>query len=229
VELSPSYEAAAKEKGAREEPAMQEKGPQIRRVYTYLVIVGVAISYALILLAISLAPWFSWFNNALSDLGNTALSRSSNSAPVFNSGLVLGGALVFAFSVLLAREAGFSWKYVVWSVPLSLASADLALIGVFNESFGEIHLIVSVVFFFLTALTLLLFSYVSFPLGLPRVGAISLMLGVFCSAMWVARFPWQGVAIQEASTSIASAAFVVIISIVLRFPKLRAAGGVENS
>lgn len=184
-----------------------------RGVTRYVGIVGVVVSYSLIALALaSSSSWFNWYNNALSDLGNTASIRSLNSAPLFNSGLVLGGALVFVFSVLLARAAQLSWKYMTWCVPLALASADLSLIGVFNESYGMVHLVLSVIFFFLTALTLFLFSYVSFPLGSPRLGAISLALGVFCSAMWVARFPWQGVAIQEASTSLASAIFVVLVS-----------------
>lgn len=127
--------------------------------------------------------------------------------------------------MLLSRDERYSWKYIVWTLPLALASIDLALIGVFNESFGAIHLVVSVIFFFLTAVTLLLYSYVSFPLGAPKTGAVSLVLGIVCAAVWVARFPWQGVAIQETATSLAFAVFVVIISV----GRLRPRGGAKST
>jgi hypothetical membrane protein len=95
------------------------------------------------------------------------------------------------------------------------------LIGIFNGSFGVVHLIVSEIFFFLTALTLFLYAYVSFPMGTPKTGAIALFLGALSSTVWLARWPWEGVAIQETVTSLAFAIFVVLISArILRQPEL---------
>lgn len=187
----------------------------MRRKYPILGFAAVTIPYVLIAISIALSPWFSWFNNALSDLGNTsnALNTSSGAAYFFNFGLIISGVLGTLFSLLLLREERFSWKFMVWIVPLSLGTIDLALIGIFNESFGSIHLVVSVIFFFLTAISLLLYSYVSFPLGTPRTGAVALGLGIFCAMIWVARLPWQGVAIQESVTSLSISMLVLMVAI----------------
>lgn len=180
--------------------------------YPYFGIAAVVLSYSLITISIALSPWFSWTNNALSDLGNTARNAFGPAAFVFDTGLTLGGLFALVFILLHLKDAKFHWKYLVWGIPLVLSSISLMLIGIFNESFGSIHLIVSVIFFFMTAITLLAYSYISFPLGAPRIGAVALILGVFCAAMWIVKFPWQGVAIQETVTSTASAIFVLLIA-----------------
>jgi hypothetical membrane protein len=194
---------------------MEVKLSGMKRKYPYLAIAAVIIAYTSITVAILLSPWFSWFNNSLSDLGYTSnpLNISSGAARIFDSGLIVAGILITLFAILLLREEHYSWKYVIWIVPFLISSIDLSMIGVFNESFGNIHLVVSIIFFFFTALTLLTYSYVSFPLGTPRTGAIALILGVVCAATWVARWPWQGVAIQETITSLASSILVLIVSI----------------
>ncbi|HXQ92292.1 MAG TPA: DUF998 domain-containing protein [Nitrososphaerales archaeon] len=185
--------------------------------YPLLGIVAVVVAYLSITLAILASPWFSWLDNALSDLGNTSVQRNitSGSALVFDGGLIISGVLTIAFAFLLLRDFKFSWKYLIWGIPLTISAIDLSMIGIFNESFGNIHLVVSIIFFFFTALSLFLYSYVSFPMGTPKTGALALFLGVFCCIMWVGRWPWQGVAIQEVTTSAASAAFVIILSILV--------------
>jgi hypothetical membrane protein len=188
---------------------MQNKPWLLRRSYPYLGMVGSVIGYALIAIALAASSWFSWFNNALSDLGNTSVHP--NTAWIFDSGLVIAGLLSTIFSALLMWE-NRSWKYLLWSLPLTLAAMDLILIGIFNESFGAIHGIVSVIFFFMIALSLFLFSYVSFPLGMPRLGAVALIFGIISSAVWIAHFPWKGIAIQEASTSALAAIFIFLIA-----------------
>lgn len=183
--------------------------------YPFLGVAAVILPYALIGISVVLSPRFSWLNNALSDLGNTSntLNTSSGTAYFFNSGLILSGILGTLFCAFLLRDERFSWKFAVWAVPLALGTMDLAMIGIFNESFGYIHLVVSVIFFFLTAVTLLLFSYVSFPLGRPKTGAIALSLGILCATVWLTRFPWQGVAIQETVTSLSTSALVFLVAV----------------
>ncbi len=185
------------------------------RLYPYLGIASVILSYVFIAVAIFLSPWFSWYNNALSDLGNSSLQKNiaSGADLVFNTGLIVGGVLASAFAILLSREFKFSWKYLIWSVSLLVGSTDLALIGIFNESFGVVHLVVSVIFFFFTAITLFLYSYVSFPIGAPATGAVALVLGIVCALVWIVRWPWTGVAIQETVSSAASGAFVILVAL----------------
>jgi hypothetical membrane protein len=186
----------------------------MQKSYPLLGIAAVAFVSAMIGTAVVLSPWFSWYGNDLSDLGKTSnqLNVASGVAWIFDGGLIIGGVLTTLFCVFLAKESGFSWKYLIWSVPLALSAIDLSLIGIFNASFGIIHLIVSELFFFLTAFTLFLYAYVSFPMGTPKTGAIALFLGAFSSTVWVARLPWQGVAIQETATSAASAFLILLTS-----------------
>ena len=113
--------------------------------YPLLGIATVVVAYSSITIAILVSPWFSWLNNALSDLGNTSVQRNiaSNSAFVFDGGLIISGILTIAFVLLLLRDFKFSWKYLIWGVPLAISAIDLSMIGIFNESFGDIHLAVS--------------------------------------------------------------------------------------
>lgn len=187
----------------------------MRKIYPIFGIAAVVVAYSSITAAILLSPWFNWFNNALSDLGNTSNPKnlSTGASVVFDSGLVLSGLMAALFCFFLSKDEWYSWKYLCWTVPLFLSSVDLAAIGIFNESFGNIHLAVSVIFFFFTALALLIYSYMSFPLGTPKTGAIALALGVLCAVVWVVRWPWVGVAIQETATSVASSILVLIVAI----------------
>jgi hypothetical membrane protein len=97
------------------------------RSYPYLAIAAVVVAYVLIATAVLMSPWFNWYNNALSDLGNSAAQRNivSGADWVFNTGLIMAGALTTVFGVQLSRESEFSWKYLIWTIPLTIASVDL--------------------------------------------------------------------------------------------------------
>ena len=173
-------------------------------------VIGALAAYPFMLVSIALSPWFNIYNNALSDLGNTVANGSVGY--VYNAGLVASGVFVFAFAALSLRLA-FNLKYAVWTVPLMLAAFDLALVGVFSENTGSIHGTVSEIFFAMIVITMLAFSYVSWPIGLPRVGAVALVFGVLSSLIWFAKWPWTGVAIQEATTSGMTAIWLLLIAL----------------
>jgi hypothetical membrane protein len=59
-------------------------------------IIGPLTAYIFIGLSIGLSPSFSWYRNALSDLGH---AQRSNVAPIFNFGLLLSGFLTTIYSV----------------------------------------------------------------------------------------------------------------------------------
>jgi hypothetical membrane protein len=167
------------------------------------------IPWPFILASIILSPWFNVFDNALSDLGNTALN--SPAAYIFDVGLILSGLLAAAFGLLLTVRKR-SWVFFIWSVPLSLASVDLSLVGAFNESMGDVHFWVSVAFFLIIVVTMLLFSYVSWPLSAPRLGGLSLIFGILSAIVWLVPWPWRGVAIQEMSTSAMMAITLILLA-----------------
>jgi hypothetical membrane protein len=166
-------------------------------------------AYPFILVSIALSPWFNLYNDALSDLGNTV--SNGQVGYVYNTGLVLAGILSASFAVLLSRDSTRR-LVLVWTVPFTISGIDLALIGIFSENTGHIHGTVSEVFFLMIVVTMLAYSYVSWPLGSPRVGAVALAFGVLSAIIWFVSWPWSGVAIQEAVTSGMTAAFLILVA-----------------
>jgi len=172
-------------------------------------VVAALAAYPFILASIALSPWFNIYNNALSDLGNTVSNGSVGY--VYDLGLVLSGALVLAFAALVSREIR-DRRVLAWTVPLIVAAADLVMVGVFSENTGSIHGLVSEVFFIMIIVAMLSYSYVSWPLGSPRTGAVALAFGILSAFIWFVKWPWTGVAIQEAVTSGMTAIWLLLIA-----------------
>ncbi|MEM3371853.1 MAG: DUF998 domain-containing protein [Candidatus Korarchaeum sp.] len=132
-----------------------------------LAVSAICVPLASILLAIYLSPWFKWERNALSDLGHAVKSEV---APIFNLGLVTGGLLFLMFSTLYMHR-----RYPITSKLMVLASYFLILIGTFDEVYGFLHFIVSLVFFIALAFAALSYSYES-KKSYPVV--ITLIIGI---------------------------------------------------
>jgi hypothetical membrane protein len=176
-------------------------------------IIGLAAAiaaYPFILVSIVLSPWFNIYNNALSDLGNTVTNGSVGY--IYNAGLILSGALVFIFAALTLKVAPKK-KFAVWTITLMISAFDLALVGIFSENTGSIHGVVSEVFFAMIVVTMLTFSYVSWPLGSPRIGALALAFGILSALIWTINWPWTGVAIQETITSGMTAIWLIFVAL----------------
>jgi hypothetical membrane protein len=172
-------------------------------------IVAALAAYPFILASIALSPWFNIYNDALSDLGNTM--SNGQVGFVYDAGLVVAGAMIFAFAALLSKEA-YDRRRFVWTIPLMVSALDLALVGVFSESFGHIHGVVSEVFFLMIVVTMLAYSYVSWPIGSPRIGAVALIFGILSAIIWFVSWPWSGVAIQESVTSGMTAVWLILVA-----------------
>lgn len=171
---------------------------------------GATTAYPFIAVSIVLSPWFNFYDNALSDLGN--LARNGWVAWVYNFGLVLSGFLVACFALLTSRKHRL-WKYLFWSIPLVLVGADLALIGVFPEDAGRIHGLVSEVFFVSIIIVMLIYGFCSWSLGSHLVGVVALTFSIASVAIWANSWPWRGVAIQETITSLMAAIWLLVISV----------------
>jgi len=85
------------------------------------------------------SPWFSWQRNALSDLGHSAKSLV---APIFNLGLLLTGFLIIMYTVTVFKKHA---KYT--SICLIASAIILQLVATFDEVYGSLHNVVSVLFF----------------------------------------------------------------------------------
>ena len=171
--------------------------------------VGALSAYPFILASIALSPWFSVYNNALSDLGNRV--TNGQVGYVYDAGLVVSGLLVLVF-VVLASRASNDRKTLAWTVPLMVGAFDLALIGVFSEDTGHIHGTVSEIFFLMIIVAMLAYSYVSWPLESPGTGAVALVFGILSAFVWFYTWPWSGVAIQEAVTSGMTAVWLLLVA-----------------
>ncbi len=179
------------------------------RAYRLLGVASALLPYLFILVSIAESPWFNIYNNALSDLGNY---QNAPVAYVYNSGLMVGGVLIILFSCLVCyynRKRSF----YTWAALLGAAGVFLALIGVFPENAGAIHGELSVGFFALIAISLLVFSYLSWPVGSPGTGALALVLGIASVIVWTVQWPWHGVAIQESVTSAFAAIWLLSVSL----------------
>ncbi len=158
-----------------------------------LVLLSVFIPFSSIGLAALLSPWFSLFDNALSDLGHAV---KSNAAPLFNLGLVLGGLLSFTVSL---RSP---WVSRVYNVVLAYSGLSLILVGVFDEVYGFLHFAVSTMFF----IGLAAFLAVAAACEELFIKIVSLTLLAASIALWCIHYVYgipKGAAIPELA-SIAS-------------------------
>jgi len=178
--------------------------------YQILGIVGAIIAYPFIGVSIFLTPWFNFYDNALSDLGN--ITRNAPVAYIFNTGLFLSGFLVasFAFACSLKNR---SWRYLSWSILLVLTGVDLALIGIFPEDAGRIHGIVSVIFFSLMIVVMLVYGFSSIVSKNHLTGLLAFVSSIASATIWIVKWGWRGVAIQETLTSLIASIWLIIVSL----------------
>ncbi len=155
------------------------------------------IAIIFILASIMSTSWFSWWRNALSDLGH---SRLSDVAALYNFGLLLSGFLLTIYAV-----KSLSGRYKYTSYSLLLSSLLLQLVAVFDESYGRLHTLVSVLFF-----VSLLPSSVAYAIeGEPRIAAPSLIVGL---AVWILYFSGTikvGVAVPEIISAMAASIWII--------------------
>ncbi len=163
----------------------------------------------LILAAISQSPWFSWTENALSDLG-----VNGTVAVLFNSSLIIGGILTIIFAVGLGELLKSRTVGGVGALVLLLDGAAMSAIGLFPETTGRLHFYVSVAFF--TLLPISLFFIGAALLGDPserRLGFFVVLAGVFAAAVWM--LPWRAVAIPELLASLAASVWSIVLGVKL--------------
>jgi hypothetical membrane protein len=163
------------------------------------------------MLAISYAPWFSWSENALSDLG-----VGGTNAVLFNAGLIGGGILYLPFAWSIMRFFRNRTLGKIGGYLLALAAVFLVGIGVFPENTGyRIHLYVSVGFFASLGLSLLFQSATMIQTSAERnLGAVMIFLVVIGVTFWILH-PWKGVAIPELISGLIAAIWSFVMSVKL--------------
>ncbi len=158
----------------------------------------------LIALAISRSPWFSWTENALSDLG----AQGSTTA-LFNFSLIIGGILTGIFAVGLRKTLRNRALSHAGTLILILAAVALCAIGVFPETAGKIHFYVSVAFFVLFPLSAFFIGASMLRVSSERkLGLFTVLVGIVATVVWA--FPWRSVAIPEIVAGLAVSVWAVV-------------------
>jgi len=160
----------------------------------------------LLLFTILISPWFSWTDNALSDLG-----VQGNSAIIFNLSLIFGGILIVVFAGGFFKTLKSHLSRIGASI-IFLDGISLIAIGVFPETFGVLHTFVSVIFFTLLPLYLWIFG-VALIRETPetRFGVLIILLGIGSASIWM--LGWDGVAIPETFASLAGSVWLVTMGL----------------
>jgi hypothetical membrane protein len=168
-------------------------------------------TYACIMVAIGSWKPFSWTNNALSDLG----VQSGITAPVFNSGLIIGGILFAVFAAGMFLYMGKNVVGKAAAVLLVVACIALVCIGIFNENFRPTHYIVSVMLFVFLPISMLTFVGAFWLEGKRKLSLFTLGLALFAAAVWVLQFTVNyvpHVAIPEFTSGLAGSVWVLTLS-----------------
>jgi hypothetical membrane protein len=165
----------------------------------------------LIFLAIANYPPFSWTDNALSDLGVVPGATSS----LFNSGLIISGiwCLLFAIGLFILLRESVLGRVGVFV--FALACSALVAIGLFPENVTPTHYVVSVMFFVLLPISLLIITGAFGVMGKVRLAVFTLLVAVAAAAPWILLFSVQyvsGVAIPEFASALAGAVWAVVLS-----------------
>ncbi len=161
----------------------------------------------LILLAIYYSPWFSWTENALSDLG-----VQGTAAILFNSSLVVGGVLTIIFAIGLREILLNKTLGRIGTLIFILDAAMLCAIGIFPETAGDIHLYVSVAFFTLLPISLFLIGATMMKDPSERkLGSFTIIAGVAAATVWM--LPWKAAAIPEIIAALAVSVWSIVLGI----------------
>jgi len=186
---------------------LKSKLSVLLRIAGLLGVLGPIIPLLFIAFAIAYSPWFNWFENALSDLG------VHEAALIFNSGLIIGGVLTTIFAIGLMQILRRQVLGFLGTFTLILSTISLCAIGVFPESAGRIHFYVSISFFALLAISLLIIG-AALVLGSSQryLGLFSILTVVVAViAAWAVRH--QGAAIPEIIGALAASVWAIVFSI----------------
>ena len=146
---------------------------------------------SLIFISIALSPWFSWHDNALSDMG------VSVTANPFNTTLLIGGLLYFVFVIGFLRWRGLRSRLAKIAAATMIAGAiGLFLVGVFTENAGRIHYYVAATYFLATPLAYLLFGIDWVHHGARLMGWLTLAAGI-TAVLMISVVPHKRIAVPE--------------------------------
>ena len=180
------------------------------RVVPWTAVLAAVVAFGAILTTTTVAPWFSWTENALSDLGHHERATAS----LFNGGLIVAGLVGAVFPMWLTLDTDGTLRRL-GAVTVAVTLVDLALIGVFPTP-HDLHGTVSVVFFVGVTLGLIVWGIGDIRDDRRLRGGVIAATGFFHGVFWVVWFssiiPYEGVAIPEFIGAVALAGTALVIA-----------------
>ncbi len=145
----------------------------------------------LIFISIALSPWFSWHDNALSDMGVSATPN------FFNAALLIGGLLYLVFTIGFVRWQGLHSRWHTLGAAVLIAGAvGLLLVGVFTENAGRIHYYVAATYFLATPLAYILFGMAWLRRRARLMGWLTIAAGL-AALLMITVVPHKRIAVPE--------------------------------
>jgi hypothetical membrane protein len=154
-------------------------------------------------IAIIYAPWFSFTENALSNLAGFGTERSiwaafGTASVVFNIGLVVTGLFAVLFSTGLGANFGLTtFSGRLGRLVFLLGSSSLAAIGMFPETFGQIHDLFSVSFFLLVPVGMILIGISVLTTSYKTTGWFIIILAIIAVSPQFIPWRFEGQAIPD--------------------------------
>jgi len=115
---------------------------------------------------------FSWWSNALSDMG------ISEVALLFNFTLIIFGLLDFIFYVGFLKAYSQSVSFYLGGILLLLGSVSVSLCGVFTEAYPLLHIVFALAYFVLVPIGLMLIGFAFIRMKMKKQGCLSIFVGV---------------------------------------------------
>jgi hypothetical membrane protein len=154
-------------------------------------ILAPTITLTLIFVSIALSPWFSWHDNALSDMG------VGQTALLFNSALLFGGLMYLVFITGFLRWIGLKSALARIGAGFMLAGGiGLGLVGIFTEAAGRLHYAVAATYFLATPLAYVLLGSEWLRRSKRVPGFLSIAAGLAAFLM-IAAVPHKRIAVPE--------------------------------
>jgi hypothetical membrane protein len=203
---------------------MNSKNPILIKISGLCGIFSPIVGFICIALAIYFSDWFSWTENWLSDLGGIPgetpiWAARGISSIIFNGGLIIAGIMGFVFAYAIRKIRILNTRLGrIGTLLIILDMCALCAIGIFPETTGNLHTLVSVMFFFLGAISLLVIGISLRKSSEKTLGGFVTLLCIIsiCSFpfIFVSR-PWGSNAIIEMVPIISISIFAIIFGIQL--------------
>ena len=172
------------------------------------------VTLTLIFISIKLSPWFSWHDNALSDLGVSATPNP------FNAALLIGGALQLVFVIFGLRSMvgpGRLARVGLWAV--FIGAIALPMIGIITEDYGRTHYYIAATYFVGTPLGYMLLGGSMIRRGDRVAGILSIAAGL-AAILAIALVPHKRIAVPEilAATLMGAWTFAMGVKLLVEKP-----------